>query len=80
MKCTSIKTSDSIYILSFLHNFMSERDSNNIYGGTAMCLFPHFIRERDETALSVCVPADQNIRYKQESKQNTCFQVANYLL
>lgn len=77
MKTAVFKSTDPISVLSFLGNFNTACDSNNIHEDAAVQLYPHFIREPTQAALSYRVTADkQNLQ--QQGKVKTYCRVVNY--
>lgn len=80
MKTATFKPSDPISVLSFLNNFKTVCDNKIVHKGTAVWLFPSFIPEPAQAALSNHTLADNKQNHKQEVKRTTYCQAVVYIL
>lgn len=80
MKLSIFEPWAPIFILSFFQNFITVRDSNGIYEGTEMYLFPHFMKRPAKAALSHGMRATEDHTNHKEGTSKTYRQDANYLL
>lgn len=80
MKTATFKPSDLVSVLSFLENFKTTCDSNNIHKNAAVWLSQYFILELVKVASSHLVTADNQKKYHYEVSLTTFCEMAGYLL
>lgn len=80
MKSTVFNPLDPITILTFVQNFETTYDSNEIHEGAAMWLFYHFNKGTRKTALSHCVFATEENNAHRKGKLTTHCRVVSWWL
>lgn len=80
MKSGNFKLSDTTSVLSFLHNFKADCDSNGFHEDVAMWLFQYFMNDRARAGLGHEVYVTKEDDIKQEGKLTIYCQAINYLL